>query len=284
MSYPNPSVVDANFRVPGPSVANGPATDVCVIESPSQDAPLPDLRGPKGLRSFNFSQDWSRSSSLASRAVELQLRAAKRNVSLQCIGTMPLFRNHIVSRGAGRDWVLVPLSDDPLFLHPSGFPIPRAQLRDLKRIRKTGAQFDALYVAHEVESGSVAPDGPLTLDALRPPPPRAVQKLSHHLGKTASKVWKGATLPAAMAVVGLLLAAAVTVATSFIAILAAGLVTVVAIGAFAMMAAGTVAALPALAVVDPIILGVITEPGRPLQTGENAAWFYLTHWDYGAEA
>ena len=54
-----------------------------------------------------------------------------------------------------------------------------------------------------------------------------------------------------------------------------GLGLVAAAGAATVAVAGS-----ALAGLDPILFGVITESGRPARPNEVGAWFYLTHWMY----
>ena len=93
---------------------------------------------------------------------------------------------------------------------------------------------------------------------LLPPPPPRVERTSRALGDAARTLWAAAAAPLGIAgAVGLGLGA-----------------LVVATGAIA--GAG-------LAVLDPILLGVVVAPGRPVVVGEQAAWFYLASWTYAEE-
>ena len=226
--------------------------------------PAPLLERSHPLSRFDFSKGWPKSETISKRAQSLQRIASERNTSVEYIGTMPLFSGHRVAQGSLYDWVLVSAEDDPLFSHSGGFPIPDHAKADLETIRDAGIEFDMIYIAHEVQPGSVEPDRPLTIDALRPPPPRSVQKLSHGLGSKASAFWSGGLTPMK--------------ATPF-------LIGTAALGAVAALpvVAGAAAALPALLVVDPIVLGVIASPSGSAHAGDEAGWFYLTHWDYGAD-
>lgn len=225
-------------------------------------APLPERSHP--LRAFGFSRGWPTSEPVSRRAQSLQRIAAERNTSVEYIGTMPLFSGHRVAKGAIYDWVLVSAVDDPLFSHSGGFPVPKHARADLETIRDARIEFDMIYIAHEVQAGTVEPDRPLTIDALRPPPPRSVQKLSHRLGSKANSVWSRGLTP--------------MMATPF-------LIAAAALGAVAALplVVGAAAALPALMVIDPIVLGVVASPNGSTQVGDDAAWFYLTHWDYGVD-
>jgi hypothetical protein len=154
--------------------------------------------------------------------------------------------------------VVVNLADDPLFHAPQGFPVPRHILAQLRQVARSGIDFDALYVAHEVTPGQVRPDAPLALEALMPPPPAPVLQLSNRLGEGAAALWVWATLPWMLNPLGML----------FFQILAIGL---------------GIQSLGILAWHDPVLLGALVAPGRLPTPGEPAAWFYLTHWAFNAE-
>ncbi|MBC7264769.1 MAG: hypothetical protein H5T64_10520 [Chloroflexi bacterium] len=176
------------------------------------------------------------------------------------LGTMPLFSGHRVYCGEYRDWVLVNLAEDPLFHDRDGFPVPKRILRHLRAMQKAGVEFDALYVAHEVEKGRIR-EGGVTAEVLMPSTPKPVARLSGWLGTAARVTWGLAAAPlAASAVVS--------------AAVAAGAVAV----APALMALGA-----ACLTLDPILLGAVVAPGRPVEEGETAYWFYLAHWRYGEE-
>lgn len=135
------------------------------------------------------------------------------------------------------------------------FQFPSEFYDELRCVRRSGVDFDALYVAHEVHRGSVRQGARLTAEMLTPPPPRTVQQLSHSLGTAGRIAWAIATLPI---------------------IVASGVVG-------GPITAGTAAAVSMVGL-DPILLGVVVGLNRPVVPGEPAAWFYLDHWAFNKEA
>lgn len=123
---------------------------------------------------------------LYARQQSVAQRGAQKCLPIRYLGTMPLFAGFRIYPGQERDWVLVSVAEDPLFHVPQGFPVPGPILAQLRRIAKSGVDFDALYVAHEVTPGQVQPDEPLALEALMPPPPATVLRLSNRLGGRAA--------------------------------------------------------------------------------------------------
>ncbi|HEU5101919.1 MAG TPA: hypothetical protein VFU22_23015 [Roseiflexaceae bacterium] len=172
---------------------------------------------------------------------------------IRYLGTMPLFDGHRVYSGDRRDWVLMPIQADPLHDDRDGFPIPKRVLKDLRMIRRSEIDFDALYIAHEVPMGTVREDRAIPRGLLTPPAPRAMQRLSGYLGLTSSALWMLATLPiaASAAIGGVLNRGALNLG--------------VTVG------------------LDPILLGVLVGHNRPVRSQEPAAWFYLGHWTYNEE-
>jgi hypothetical protein len=189
-------------------------------------------------------------------------RSSQENLPVPYLGTMPLFAGPRLYEGQLSDWVLVNLAEDPLFHDRDGFPVPRLILEHLCAIDTAGIEFDALYVAHETEKGAIKLREPLTRESLLPPPPQAVAQLSDRLGRVGEAVWVVAATPLVLATVG-------TTAMASGALVAA---SVVAMAAAACMTG------------DPIVLGTVVAPGRPVRVGEPACWFVLGAWNYGPEA
>jgi len=155
------------------------------------------------------------------------------------------------------DWAVMPLSADPLFHDPDGYPVPPHVLRALEVVEAADVGYDVLYVAHELPKRTLPEHRAVEIAELLPPPPPRVERTSRALGAAARKLWAAAAAPLGIAgAVGLGLGA-----------------LVVATGAIA--GAG-------LAVLDPILLGVVVAPGRPM-VGEQAAWFLLVSWTYAEE-
>jgi len=180
-------------------------------------------------------------------------RSAQESLPVHYLGTMPIFTGYRVYPGRHYDWVLMNLGEDPLFQDRDGFPVPERVLDELRRVRRSGVDFDALYVAHEVHLGTIREGARLTAEMLMPPPPRTVQQLSDRLGAAGRIAWAIATLP----------------------IVATGVVG-------GLIAAGT-AATVSIVGLDPILLGVVVGLNRPVVPGEPAAWFYLDHWAFNEE-
>jgi hypothetical protein len=175
------------------------------------------------------------------------------DLPIRYLGTMPLFNGHRVYAGDRRDWVLMPIQADPLRDDRDGFPIPKRVLRDLRLIRRSEIDFDALYIAHEVPVGAVREDRAIPRGLLTPPAPRAMQQVSRYLGLASNALWMLATLPiaASAAIGGVLNRGALNLG--------------VTVG------------------LDPILLGVVVGRERPVRSREPGAWFYLGHWTYNEE-
>jgi hypothetical protein len=187
------------------------------------------------------------------RQQDVMTRSRRDKLGVRYACTMPLFRGYRLHRAEQRDWVFVNLRDDPLFADPDGFPVPRAVLQRLRRLRASGLEFDAIYVAHEVAPGTVPARGSLSREMLLPPPAAAARRQARALGQVSRGLWMAATLP----------------------LLASGLVA-------GLLAVG--AAAPVLAGLDPILFGALVDPRRTAAAGEPAALFYLDHWAYDDEA
>jgi len=192
---------------------------------------------------------------LYARQQSVAQRSMQEGLPVRYLGTMPLFAGFRVYPGQAWDWVLVNVAEDPLFHAPQGFPVPGHILAQLRQVARRGIDFDALYVAHEVTPGRVRPDAPLTLEALMPPPPATVVRLSNRLGEAAAALWTLGLLPWMPLVV---------------------LPQILGIGL-------GIQSLGISAWHDPVLLGALVAPGRSPAPGEPAAWFYLTHWAFNAE-
>jgi hypothetical protein len=186
---------------------------------------------------------------LCARQQALLQTCGQNCLPVEYLGTGPLFDGHRVYSGRRYDWVLANLPDDPLFHDRDGFPVPKQVLKDLRAVQKSGVDFDALYVAHQVPRGTVYEGERLRAEMLMPPPSRAMQRLSGYLGVIGRVLWALASLP------------------------------IIACGAIGRLLLVTTA-VEAVAGLDPVVLGVVVGPERPVVSGEPAAWFYLTHWAF----
>jgi len=187
---------------------------------------------------------------LSERKQAIIAQSVQHNLPIRCLGTMLLFSGHRVYPGQRRDWVMINVAEDPLFNDRDGFPVPGRVLQQLRTIEKSGLNFNAIYAAHEVERGAVREGEPINVVALLPPPPRTTQRLSRWFGRVGLGLWSAATLPLGLSIV---------------------------IGSLLVTGLRTSAN---IAVLDPILLGAIVSPGRPVVPGEQAVWFYLAHWSF----
>lgn len=185
---------------------------------------------------------------LSARAWHVVARTAGSDLPVRYLGCMPIFKGHRVYQAPERDWALLNLADDPLLGDRDGFPIAKRILETLERVRRR-IDFDTLFVAHEVPRGAVVEGRPLPAEVVIPPPSKAGRELPDGLGQAGQALWMVAASP------------------------------LVGAGLLAALLAGGVALLGGVAL-DPVLLGVVVGPGRPLAPGEPAAWFYLSHWAY----
>jgi hypothetical protein len=203
---------------------------------------------------------------LRRRTGEIVQTTMDQELPCRYLGTMPLFDGHRVYRGQEHDWGLMQLEEDPLYQSRDGYPMPTQVGELLAQILLAGINFDAIYVAHEVEKGALVEGKPMDPLALIPPPAPSVQKRSRQLGWLADKLFKVATAPLL----------ALTAAS--LALTSAGVVAAAA-GAVGAAASGVVA----VRLLDPVVFGVIGRTGRELGAGEMGCWFYLAHWRYGED-
>jgi len=188
------------------------------------------------------------------RREQTLLAAGQRaGLALEPLGTAPLFAGHRLYPAQPHSWLLANLADDPLCQHVDGYPVPRAVLRRLQRLHRAGVEVDALYVAHELEPGRVAPGEPLRLEQLEPPSSAAAIAQARRLSSVVRWAWAMALLPLAA--------------------------SAIALGTATVAAVGLRASAPAL---DPILFGAIIAAGRPVAPGEPARWLILDRWLYDA--
>lgn len=185
-------------------------------------------------------------SPLAQRALAIAERGTD---LLRYLGPLPLPSGPVLVDGAGdTDWIVLDARHDP-HLAAGQLNIPPAARRHVETIAARGLEFDAYFIGHELEPGTVAalradPSKPLAWKeagaALGPPP----------VDRRATKV-----------------VAATTKA--------------LAIGQAIAMKTGSALAAMAEAVgdisLDPVVFGAVTADGKP-DPGKLAAFFYLVHW------
>lgn len=180
---------------------------------------------------------------LIERAEQVKYLAAMKGLSFPVLGAAPLFDGLKLVTSTTPAWALYNLSHDPLW-QTGSFPIPAKHLRRLRRLYRAGAEFDALYVAHELPPDFRPEQEHLELSLVAPPPPVAATRLSQRLGRTTD---------------GILALYAATLGKSIKVLALTG-------------AAGL------LLLRDPILMGTVIPPGINPEPGVPAVWFLLAAW------
>lgn len=185
--------------------------------------------------------------------------AQKRDLPIVFIGSAPVITGTKVFPGVSTDWGLVNIAEDPHFIaEGQRAVIPQQVLHELKTIQRAGLDFEAVYVAHEIEKNRLAPGQMLTLDMIAPPPPMGTVSRSAQMGQAAESFWTG---------VGRLLLGSLK--------LGIGVLSTAAAVGVASASFGTTAY-----AYDPILFGLhidrtVVIEGRPL-----ALWYYLASWTW----
>ncbi|MBV7334982.1 hypothetical protein KFU94_43440 [Chloroflexi bacterium TSY] len=161
--------------------------------------------------------------------------------------SMETFAGHRVYSGDKYDWVLFDIEQHPM-LQEGKLPVPRRIQHQLERISAT-MEFDGIYIAEEVEIGSVSPYEPLRPEQFVPPPSRAMIEESNRLGGWIQTISQFLMSPWTLA------AAGATLATSLPMILTG---------------------------LDPILFGLRTTTGQ-VTPGTMASFYYLGHWAWNDE-
>lgn len=153
-------------------------------------------------------------------------------------------------------WLFDRWENDPLREEPNGYPIPREIIDEVTHVENClGKPFDDYYIAHEFMKKDWN-GGRVTAEMLRPPPSRIAQHKSQALGNMSQGVW------------------------SRLGKLGREAVKATAQTVTAIPSAAATAAEVAVALLDPILFGVVIDPSEKLRTGIPAQFFYITHWDY----
>jgi hypothetical protein len=191
-------------------------------------------------------------------------RSAQAGIDVRYVGTTPLFTETRLLVGTDKNWVVMPVENDPT-LHRGRLPIPADQRHRLETLVAAGCHFPAVFSAHEVDpaklSGKMVARGDHSLDTAStailvgsaPPTPGALAR-SEKLGDWTETVGRSVRL--ALAITGAVAAVPILVA-----------------------AAASAGAAGALGGLDPVLFGVIPSSGR-LAPGELAAWVLLAQWTW----
>jgi len=124
---------------------------------------------------------------LAMRANIVRTLARTNHMEVPLLGIAPLFDGVRLITRTNPNWALYNLSHDPLY-RSSKFPIPARDLWRLQRLYRSGIQFDALYVAHELPPDFRPGYDALDLSLFVPAPPAFATRLAEHLGHAADGI------------------------------------------------------------------------------------------------
>lgn len=170
------------------------------------------------------------------------------NLPIRFVGYAPTFEGTRIYEGPTHDWVMMNLDEDPQYLKLGKTQYaPSRVIAQLTKMRDCGFEADHIYIAHEVQKGSIKQGQEIPLEAILPPPPARVARRVSGYADKADRVWK---------------------------ILTAGLVGLAG-------AAMSLATLPLG--LDPVLFGVLTDHSIKTKYGEFAMWYYLTHWLWETE-
>lgn len=133
---------------------------------------------------------------LFQRHAEIISKVEEQHLPIQFLGYAPLFQEMRLHAGQDADWIMMNLTDDPSFkvqqnwiLGPKGrLIVPENVYEDIQLYRKAGIDFDAIFIAHEIDQGQVHPGMSVPVELLLPPIPI---ELKEKLDKenTFSKWW-----------------------------------------------------------------------------------------------
>lgn len=226
---------------------------------------LQEGRYPEMVRALSLRSTLHELASLPVQATTLQKHertlavAQKHDLPIVFVGAAPAINGTKVFRGVSTDWGLVNIAEDPHFIAEGNRAvIPQQVLHELKTIQRVGLDFEAVYVAHEIEKNRLAPGQMLTLDMIAPPPPMGTVLRSAQMGQAAESFWTG---------VGRLLLGSLKLGIGVLS-------TAAAVGVASASFGSTAYAY------DPILFGLHIDPtvlieGRPL-----ALWYYLASWTW----
>lgn len=215
---------------------------------------------------------------LTTAATAVLEHAEHHHTDIDYLGIAPLFTDTRLYHGPKTDWVLSLADDDPQAV--GGLPVPRAQLRNLRKLVKAGLDFPVLYIAHEVPRAATAGVG------LEP-------KISPTAAPTRSGlvVKQASFTPIARETAARLVAAPPPPVRTTRTSKALGTIThttlrglgtaAKGVGIAAAAVAAAPLALGALAVsgLDPVLFGALPATPDP-RPGDPAAYFVLAHWDW----
>lgn len=169
--------------------------------------------------------------------------AATAKLPIQFLGYAPAFDGTKVYQGIGTDWALMNISTDPILQQHNKYPMPRVVLRSIRQAIKTGMDFDAIFVAHEIPAGYAHAGISIPYELIMPPPPHRTLQRLRYLDQVISIFHALTTFVVATPIM------AVSFATAILQY-------------------------------DPILFGLHIDRQNYIQNQPFAMWYYLTHWTW----
>lgn len=215
---------------------------------------------------------------LTTAATTVLERAKQCRTDIDYLGVAPLFADTRLYHGPTTDWVLALADNDPQAV--GGLPVPRAQLRNLRKLVKAGLDFPVLYIAHEVPRAATAHAGlePKTTPAIAPTRSGLVVKQATFTPiapQTAAQLVAPPPPPARTTRTSKALGTLTHTTLRGIGTAAKG----AGIAAAAVAAAPLALAALAASGLDPVLFGALPATPDP-RPGDPAAYFVLAHWDW----
>ena len=190
--------------------------------------------------------------SLVARHTDLERRAREHQLPVRFGGYHPVFTGHqvVLLPDAPTDWVVMNITQDPVFTssrkstRKGTLYVPDKVLAEVQRALRAGIDFDSIFIAHEVEKGSVSPHSALDLHTLMPQRPGALAQKHEFRQRTVSSFWRG------------------------IGRAVSGMFT-------APVTAAAALSQPDL---DPVLFGVNYDSRFSHNEQAVGMWYYITHW------
>ncbi len=197
------------------------------------------------------------------RRHEWTLATAERHrLPVVFIGCAPANEGTKVFKGVETDWGLINIAEDPHYLDQDRRAVmPLRVQHELRTIARTGMDFEAIYIAHEVEKHSLVPGQSLTLEMIAPPAPEDFTKRSSMLNVAADGIWSG---------IGKIITGTLRLGAN-------------ALSAGASVSAGVASGFSSSAYsYDPIIFGLHIDRSVQIEGCPLALWYYLASWTWEA--
>jgi hypothetical protein len=221
-------------------------------------------------RLANSSQVPTPTIQLLDRIAQTQACLDLRRLNIPYLGISPLHRIPTLHLVDDMAVVMVPASLDPM-LDGGRMPVPKAQRRQLRAIERSGAQFNDLYVGHDLSLADAARMFPSLRDP-KSPLSAAARETGVMLKQDQARTLIPPARPSARSVKSAVRAQRLGTRLGTVAgalAIAPAVAIVGAVPAAAALALGVLR--------DPVVFGVVAED---LGEGSPAGWFALAQWEW----